>query len=629
MRRSELTHEPPAFLDALPPSLYGKPIYTGDTSGRTQYDTIQCEWLYVPDRVIWLPVEMRRFLTPKGRQPEPVGRPVAIRTALRGKNTALDVGVRFTRQRTRDLFNNAHGQYVLCARLSQTGYITVGSEISPSGRKRGGYSFEHHCDEFAQIEIGNDGVATRFRFLNAPEPITMRMITVRERVSKNDHPPIIVTTTIESHINLSGGSLNELTEELGMFWAEKLPTGDSGKGSVANIGSLLLKGTLTVDAPWIRHALDIGDLPMAQPYTASVVLLYHFRPIRQTNSDPVAVFMVSGAPAYLEVEGQPGDVLKRLEVETPQEVKQEAVDASHEQIHSSTLLTALAHAAQRGNRVVATRLRLQVAGGFGGYNTGAAGQDVYVPAELIKGLEGVSAAEVVYDPARVVVDPTTEEATPIPVLVRLGAYQTDDPYEPAADDPRKPGLCRFIPVAEFPLQVYAQSERPNSRFIAFRAPAPPAAPNRRTPPAVTPGTAAQPRQAPALWSRGGEVPEELQTVTRGTYLEKDTASAMADDSKPEVKIIRDAAAEAGLNQSFTVTVANTKLHLIQREVEGGLRVIVSDETLHWDGEDGLGADLAAMLARLQQEGHPFDVASPPLVCLTGYFLTTHSCRAPP
>ena len=113
------------------------------------------------------------------------------------------------------------------------------------------------------------------------------------------------------------------------------------------------------------------------------------------------------------------------------------------------------------------------------------------------------------------------------------------------------------------------------------------------------------------------MPAGLSAAGAGTYLAAESASHLT-DSAATVAAIRQTAG-ATLNQPFEVTVAGTPQRLIQREVDGGLRVIVPAD-LTWEGEDGLGAGLAAMLARLRAEGHPLPPIAP-YVFLTGYFLT--------
>ena len=449
------------FKEQIPETLGGYKIY-GNTDHKNRL--VALEWAYFPDLALWLPVQVSVF-----KEGKLAVTPAKIKTAIKEDGKVLGVGAQFGRKQLAKLFKKS-GPYLFCMRASPTGPITVGSESlrkkgSKKFRTRNSYSFTEWHDHLVQAKIGQGGVAVALQCIGLGENMELKIIETRTRDGN-----AVKIDNVESHVDLDDGTMRILTKEFGEFWISGLQlktTSQTADECSFRVGSRQFYGELFVDEPWMRKYLatetdaKISTGKDRHPaYTMRVG--YVFLSSLAESGKNAEVLMVDGVPAYLQIiDEDQGHVIKRLELRPKKGgILQEAIDACYREVSESSLLGALAHAAQNESNVAVTRLNTRRTSGedAGSLRVSVGGKRIYVPVGLINSIpkelsEKIESAEVIYDPLKVIHNSQTGQAMPVPIEVHLGYYS--DP----ADDPYRLAEAKFIQVASFRLMQDAQSSQ--------------------------------------------------------------------------------------------------------------------------------------------------------------------------
>ena len=447
------------FKKQIPEALESYKIY-GNSDHKNKLAAL--EWAYFPNLALWLPVQVSVFEDGKLAVT-----PVKIKTAIKEDGTVLDVGAQFGRKQLAKLFEEK-GHYLFCMRASHAGPITVGSENlrkdgSRKFRARNRYSFTEWHDHLVCAEIGQGGVAVALQCIGLDESVQLKIIETRIHDGN-----AVKINTVESHVDLDDGTMRILTKELGEFWVTGVQlktTSQTADECSFKAGSRQFHGELFIDEPWMQKYLatetDAKISTMQDRYPAYTMRVsYVFLSSLAESGKNAEVLMIDGVPAYLKIIGEhQGHVLKQLELRPKKGgASQEAVDACYREVSESSLLGALAHAAQYESNVAVTRLNTNRTSGkdAGSLRVSVAGKRIYVPVGLIKVIpkelsEKIESAEVIYDPLKVIYDSQADQAMPVPIEVHLGYYS--DP----ADDPYRLTEAKFIQVASFRLMQDAQN----------------------------------------------------------------------------------------------------------------------------------------------------------------------------
>jgi hypothetical protein len=410
------------FAAELPPSLRNMVIYQ---SPKKNNATVSIEWAWVPGLDQWLPVQVDSTM---------------LKTLFDSEGI-FKIGAHISRKALKKFHEDNGENYKLCMRTGPEGHFNIGSEKLPSGRERGTYKQTEETGNIVIATISQNGVPVEFFFMGNDAPVYPKRIAIKDGNGEIE--------LIESHLALDADTLHALTLEYGSFWVF-FQTNDKR----FRVGAKAISGNLAENRPpWVNRYLTIN--PADQTYALSITH-YLQLPAEETA---VEVLMTGGVPAYIK-RGEQKVILKRLESESAPKngsLLRDPIDSFVDDMTSEALLKALAHAMQKNLNIVATRLIFSPVGRDGGpgWNVGMAGQRIYIRAELVS--QDFEYAEVVYNPADVVYDETTGQATPRPAEIRAGHYTTDDPD--------KLSKCRFETLAVFFLE---EDEDSPGRFIAYQ-----------------------------------------------------------------------------------------------------------------------------------------------------------------
>ena len=379
------------------------PIYH---SSRNPGETVQLEWAYYPQIGFWLPV-----LASMSRQNR---RQVYLKAVLDEDRHVRAIDSRVSRVDLRGWYGR-FGPCLIASRIPPSGHLQLGSENTKSGRSRGVYSFrEELAGRPFLARIGQDGVATGFHFAGENEPLGLRII-----VRKDSHGNLI--EAVESHILLIDYDLHELIKELGSFWIQgdglrvEKARSEEGRGDVG--------ASLSVGAKNI-------------PATGEVIYFNYDLPPQYAKKKVEVLIGEGGVPAFIRVEGGSNisalnRFLIRLEIRNEAGHKlEEVIESCYGNATKRGISRALSIAAKTGSLMAVTRLPVLRSREGNSCRVHVAGQAIGIPASLAKTLPQDPQdlyAEVIYIPS-----PSTSRRIPPPAFVRVGVYDSQDPFNEAA-----------------------------------------------------------------------------------------------------------------------------------------------------------------------------------------------------